>query len=459
MQPTVACEAKLGCTNCTHSISAGCLWNINTETCLSKDTACVDVVGKHCFQNCENAAAAQREVANRNVPEDYTATIVGGVLGGLAAAGAAAGFLFWKRKTESALNKVTEKLEMGSMSNIRGSAKAVSKIDFDSLTMGRKLGQGAFGEVKQAIYQGQDVAVKMCTSNTDESKEEFQKEIDINALLPPHTNVVTMLGVARGSCAAIIMELYPLCSIEDHFDRVNNHQAEDQSFGVMLKFAIDASAGLVNLHDEGVIHSDIACRNVLIKTNFAGAAIADFGLSKQLQESQTIIIHGEKLPVNTSPPEVMCERKFSRQSDVYMFGLFLWELFARCSPFTEYQITMECAASGKWGAFKTRVCDEGLRPSIPDDWPPALRTLISSCWAKNPSVRPTISSVNAQLRELQQKASESEIPTPSCVSPFTEVRVLESCYYAAEEADDGVTEEKTTSLYSDGISTTYVDVT
>lgn len=428
LQPTVSCALQTQCENCTAlkfqasgaTNASRCHWNLQTEVCTDAGSAA-----------CKNSSACTSLCTDQLTQgaTDATGAIAGGMAAGCAVIGAFVLGFFWKRKKDAEFR--AQALEMGSMS------KSMQDIDFDSLTIGQTLGQGAFGEVKEAIFQGQDVAVKFCSSTNESDLEEFKKEIYINSLLPRHTNVVTMLGVTCGTRITMVMELYPLCSIADYLDKQKRNEVEPQSFAVLVKFAIDVSAGLLNLHDEGVVHSDVACRNVLVKTNYAGAAVADFGLSKILAKGdQVVVVKGEKLPVNTCAPEIMTDRQFSKKSDVYMFGLFLWELFAQCQPFYEYTVFQECRKTNKWRVFRDRVCGDNLRPSIPADWPSTLRNLISLCWDKNPDARPSMNSVNILLRKFQTiEVKAQNLAAPSCVQVAKDNEDLPSYYADLDEQE------------------------
>lgn len=177
--------------------------------------------------------------------------------------------------------------------------------------------------------------------------------------------------------------------------------------------AVHVSAGLLILHDLGIIHGDIAARNALAKSNY-DTAVADFGLSRQLPDGkdQGTFPDGEGCPVLSSSPETMTRRAFSKKTDVYMFGVFLWEIFARAQPYCDSQVAQQCAHENKWGKFREEVCS-GLRPTIPPDWPPHLTRLITKCWARLPEDRPTMKVVNQDLDDLKADISRSKLDLPS----------------------------------------------
>lgn len=275
---------------------------------------------------------------------------------------------------------------------------------------GSHLGKGAFGAVQRVVCDGADYAMKLLHSTDDKSKEEFEKEISINSILPFHSHVTKMVAVLRGKTTGLVMELYELSSLEDVLKQPEKFIL---TFPQLVKVAIHVSSGLQVLHKVGVIHRDIATRNALMKSNY-DAAVADFGMSRLLPEGsqEGVSVAREGIPILASAPETLTGRVFSKQSDVYMFGVFLWELFARAQPYCDSELVAKCNEEKTWVKFKEEVCD-GLRPTLPDDWTPQLTRLIKKCWSMRPEDRPSMFTVNQELRHLKQDVEEYKLPLPS----------------------------------------------
>ena len=190
------------------------------------------------YQNAAEAARIQREQdasqAADEAAREEKATIGGSVGGTLVLVLTLAFYIWWRRRPK--IGKY-----------------GVQVINFDDLTMGKFLGKGAFGNVNMAIHQGTDVAIKLLEKENEESLEDLDKEIYINTLLPPHPNVVKMLGMAQGSKKGLIMELYPLRAVDDYRKAAPAEWAK-LGFDVKIQIGIDVSAGLVCMHENRVIH-------------------------------------------------------------------------------------------------------------------------------------------------------------------------------------------------------------
>jgi len=317
------------------------------------------------------------------------------------------------------------------------------ELAFDDLHFQGDLGRGAFGMVRRAIYRGAEVAVKTVQSETDDAIRDFAKEVDFNSKLPPHPNSVKVLGYTSSPNLSIVMELYPLLSVETYLFKNRN----EISFQTLLNIAIGSSAGVINLHSQGFIHRDIAARNFLLQTADT-CVVCDFGLSLVLPEGQDWVQQSmevrraEMLPVNMSAPEQLSGGRHSKASEVYMFGMYLWELCERRGPWVndpDFQAIFEAPdqdavqtreeALGYSGMQDIPTSDSGDlyyktldysddvedtnkakpffdkllaggRPSLRPSWPSALQQLIRQCWHEDPSVRPTMEEVNGALRNI-----------------------------------------------------------
>jgi len=131
---------------------------------------------------------------------------------------------------------------------------------------------------------------------------------------------------------------------------------------------VDASAGITHLHEEGVIHRDISCRNFLLDDHLR-AYVADFGLSQYLPKNQLFGVSepGEMVPLKWMAPEAVTHRHFSHATDTYMFGMFMYEFFARVAPFR-----MELP--GAPNSVLAKAIQAGQRPDLPvsSSSPPSL---------------------------------------------------------------------------------------
>jgi len=399
-------QSSLGCSNPVQQAGySGCQISNNTRLTIISGSSC-DIyaaggtgiygykIEAHYTESKEYLEQKRLDdLAAAEAEAKENATIGGSVGAAVAVLLAVAFFVYWKRRPK--LNEY-----------------GVPILDFDKLVMGKFLGKGAFGNVNLAIHQGTDVAVKLLELQTKESLEELDKEIFINTLLPPHPHVVKMLGVAEGSKKGIVMELYDLRSVED-YRKDHPEEWADLSFPKKVKIAIGMSAGLCCMHEQRVIHRDIACRNGLLRPDH-NCSVADFGLSLKLKDGETESISqfDPLVPIISSAPETLTNGKYSTKSDVYQFGIFLFEMFMSMQPYSDLAFVQECSRNKTWQPFISKVVD-GFRPSIPDDWPPMLTSLITLCWSKDPTLRPSMNLVNMQLRELEEFVTLKNLPLPS----------------------------------------------
>ncbi|KAK6025870.1 hypothetical protein OSTOST_08216, partial [Ostertagia ostertagi] len=135
--------------------------------------------------------------------------------------------------------------------------------------------------------------------------------------------------VIDNDSAMIVMEMVPGGGL-DHFLKNNNVSCPDR-----CSYAFDVSLGLYYLHNKRCMHRDIACRNCLIDDQRNIVKISDFGLSKQADRYK---IQGfERIPVKWQAPEVVNTLVYTKECDVYSYGILVWEIFNNAKqPFEEF---------------------------------------------------------------------------------------------------------------------------
>lgn len=361
----------------------------------------------------------------------------------LIAAGFAVYFMLQRKKAKKKVATNLQNISTSNLGNTPNDTSSARASDFHQGSISRQrstcvmyddldimkpaLSEGNFGKVSKAVYNGVDIAIKTLKSSASIiSVADFDKEIDILSFIPPHPQVVKILGVTSEP-KGILMELYPLLSIEEYLIKQPNlTETSCLNFQKVLQITIDASASLIHIHKSGVVHCDVAARNFLLKVGAEGfsASIADFGLSLVLPDGMSVGTRTEEehkadqLPVNITAPERLKEGKYSPASDVYMFGLFLWELFQRQSPHVDNQLLIECLKNKDLLPWKKAICQENLRPEFGSDWPFALKNIVKGCWSKRPAERFSMGQVNKMLRDLKEEVCAQNIPLPK---PATDV--------------------------------------
>ena len=265
------------------------------------------------------------------------------------------------------------------------------KINFTELTFGKELGKGKFGIVKEGTYRNFKVAIKelYIKNPTSQALEEFQQEMAIMARLNC-PQIVRFYGVYATPSYGIVMEYLPKGSLY----QVLHNNSEPLEWKVRYQIASDVAVGLSFLHKENIIHRDLKSLNVLVD-NAMHARVADFGLSKIKSESS---IGSDQLAGTPQwmAPELFKQKSHTRASDIYSFGMILWELVSRKRPFED---APSLAVAMYWIA-------EGQQEKIPAECPLKLSQFIKFCWNKEPAARPTADEAVMQLKAEEQQSMQ-----------------------------------------------------
>ncbi|XP_073532013.1 proto-oncogene tyrosine-protein kinase ROS isoform X2 [Phyllobates terribilis] len=271
------------------------------------------------------------------------------------------------------------------------------------------LGSGAFGEVYQGIAKdilghgtgSQKVAVKTLKSDaTDEEKVEFLKEAHLMSQFH-HPNILKLLGVCLHNVPQyIILELMDGGDLLSYLRgaRANTHVQETLLSSVdLLDMSLNISTGCVYLEKMHFVHRDLAARNCLVSVKEYHnprrmVKIGDFGLARDVYKSDYYRKKGEGLlPVRWMAPESLVDGIFTTRSDVWSFGVILWELFSLGQqPYQGYS-NMEVL----------HFVRSGQRMDSPDNCPDDMWNVMLKCWEQNPAHRPNFGKIQKQLEELK----------------------------------------------------------
>ncbi len=221
-------------------------------------------------------------------------------------------------------------------------------------------------------WQSTKVAVKV--GNAAISTEAMLKEAELQLSIPPHPNIVQLLGVSTdGPHPLVVLEF---CN-EGSLDTLLFDRDEKLLIAKQLSIASSIAKGLNHLHSNNIAHRDLAARNVLMHNG--EAKISDFGLSRALkEEAQDGKTASNVGPIRWMAPESIANQTYSAKSDVWMYGIVLYEMVARQEPHIGEDMFNV--------AIKIR--DAGHTPPIPDDCPPVLKEIMEMCWKVNPEARP-----------------------------------------------------------------------
>uniref|UniRef100_A0A0M3J689 receptor protein-tyrosine kinase n=1 Tax=Anisakis simplex TaxID=6269 RepID=A0A0M3J689_ANISI len=245
-------------------------------------------------------------------------------------------------------------------------------------------------------FQIQTVAIKtLKPGSSEKSKSDFLTEASIMGQFQ-HENVIRLIGVVTKSEPVMIITEYMENGSLDQFLRKH----DDGMLGVrqIVDMLRGIAAGMKYLTEKGFVHRDLAARNVLVDAELR-CKIADFGLSRGLVEGsveQEYTTNGGKIPVRWTAPEAITHRKFTAASDVWSFGVVMWEV---CS-FGERPY---------WEWTNQKVISEitlGYRLPAPMDTPQTLHNLMMTCWNIDRHKRPTFAYI---LQTLEHFAKNPEL--------------------------------------------------
>ncbi|KAM4856423.1 tyrosine-protein kinase JAK3 [Urocitellus parryii] len=272
-----------------------------------------------------------------------------------------------------------------------------------------QLGKGNFGNVELCRYDplgdntGALVAVKQLQHSGPDQQRDFQREIQI--LKAMHSDfIVKYRGVSYGpgrQSLRLVMEYLPSGCLRDFLQR---HRARLDSSRLLL-YASQICKGMEYLGSRRCVHRDLAARNILVE-NEAHVKIADFGLAKllPLDKDYYVVREPGQSPIFWYAPESLSDNVFSLQSDVWSFGVVLYELFTysdkSCSPSAEFLRMMGCERDAPALCRLLELLAEGQRLPAPPACPREVHELMKLCWAFSPQDRQTFSVLGPQLDAL-----------------------------------------------------------
>ncbi|XP_018583873.1 megakaryocyte-associated tyrosine-protein kinase isoform X1 [Scleropages formosus] len=259
-------------------------------------------------------------------------------------------------------------------------SKAGWLLDIDKLALGERIGEGEFGAVYMGHYMGQRVAVK--DIKCDVTAQAFLEETAVMTKLQ-HRNLVRLHGVILHNGLHIVTEFMDKGNLVN-FLRTRGRSVIDT--GQLLRFALDVCAGMEYLESKKLVHRDLAARNILVSSDNV-AKISDFGLAQTNPKTSDNV----KLPVKWTAPEALKKEKFSTRSDVWSYGVLLWETFSYGrQPYPKMSLK----------EVKEKV-EQGYRMEAPENCPTRIYALMRTCWEMDPGKRPSFHKLREKLeREL-----------------------------------------------------------
>uniref|UniRef100_A0A3B4V5Q7 Tyrosine-protein kinase receptor TYRO3 n=2 Tax=Seriola dumerili TaxID=41447 RepID=A0A3B4V5Q7_SERDU len=291
------------------------------------------------------------------------------------------------------------------------------------ITLGHMLGKGEFGSVREALLKTEDtsvqkVAVKVLKSDITSSGD-IEQCLKEAAYMKDfhHPNVIQLIGVSLhrrpGQRLPIPMVVLPFMKHGDlHTFLLLSRLGEqpfDLSLQTLIQFMLDISRGMEYLSSRNIIHRDLAARNCMLDENMT-VCVADFGLSKKIY-SGDYYRQGSvsKLPVKWIALESLADNVYTTQSDVWAFGVTMWEIMTRGQ--TPYP-----------GVENSEIYEfliKGERLKRPADCRDDIYDIMHSCWSPVPKCRPSFQHLVEQLEALWLSLS----PVPPQKEPLLYVNL------------------------------------
>nr|XP_009940112.1 PREDICTED: ephrin type-B receptor 3 [Opisthocomus hoazin] len=278
------------------------------------------------------------------------------------------------------------------------------EIDISCVKIEEVIGAGEFGEVcrgrlklpgRREIF----VAIKTLKGGyTERQRRDFLSEASIMGQFD-HPNIIHLEGVVTKSRPVmIITEFMENCAL-DSFLRLNDGQFTVIQLVGMLR---GIAAGMKYLSEMNYVHRDLAARNILVNSNLV-CKVSDFGLSRFLEDDPADPTYtsslGGKIPIRWTAPEAIAYRKFTSASDVWSYGIVMWEV-------------MSYGERPYWDMSNQDVInavEQDYRLPPPMDCPTALHQLMLDCWVRDRNLRPKFAQIVNTLDKLIRNAASLKV--------------------------------------------------
>lgn len=280
------------------------------------------------------------------------------------------------------------------------------EIDFNELDLVDVIGVGAFGKVYCARWREEEVAVKVARTETYQDYSEIVDAVTKEAKLFSifrHRNIVGLYGVCLKEPNFCLVLEYARGGA---LSRVLNTHGRTIPPNVLLDWALQIARGMYYLHNEAplsIIHRDLKSGNILLLNkiedgNFENVLkITDFGLAREIMNTTRMSAAGTYAWM---APEVIRTNTFSKASDVWSFGVVLWELLTGQVPYRDVE-----ALAVAYG-----VAMNSLTLPIPSTCPDVLKELMKECWNQDPHKRPSFQGILEDLEEISDSSFVQDDP-------------------------------------------------
>ncbi|XP_069370958.1 mitogen-activated protein kinase kinase kinase 7 isoform X1 [Paralichthys olivaceus] len=268
------------------------------------------------------------------------------------------------------------------------------EINYEDIEVEEVVGRGAFGVVCKAKWKGKDVAIK--TIESESERKAFIVELRQLSRVN-HPNIVKLYGSCNNP-VCLVMEYAEGGSLYNVL-----HGAEPLPYYTAshaMSWCLQCSQGVAYLHGmkpKALIHRDLKPPNLLLVAGGTVLKICDFGTACDIQTHMT----NNKGSAAWMAPEVFEGNNYSEKCDVFSWGIILWEVITRRKPFDEI--------GGP--AFRIMwAVHNGTRPPLIKNLPKPIESLMTRCWSKDPSQRPSMEEIVKIMTHLMKYFPGYEVP-------------------------------------------------
>lgn len=321
--------------------------------------------------------------------------------------------------------------EMTSISEYELPLDADWELPRSRLILGESLGEGAFGKVVRADVQGlhrpdiiTTVAVKMLKEgHTDAELMDLVSEMEMMKMIGIHINIINLLGCCtQDGPLYVIVEYAAHGNLRDYlrnnrpssgYERAIGQEPDALTQKDLVSFAYQVARGMEYLASKKCIHRDLAARNVLVSEDRI-MKIADFGLARDIHSQDYYRKTSDgRLPVKWMAPEALFHRVYTSQSDVWAFGILLWEIMTLGgTPYPSVPSVEKLF----------QLLREGHRMEKPTNCSLEIYMIMRECWRYQPNQRPTFKELVEDLDRILTLSSTVEyldlsmphLDTPPC---------------------------------------------
>uniref|UniRef100_A0A7N5ZX85 receptor protein-tyrosine kinase n=1 Tax=Anabas testudineus TaxID=64144 RepID=A0A7N5ZX85_ANATE len=311
-----------------------------------------------------------------------------------------------RRTTEATLNS------LGISDELKQKLQDVM-VDRHKLTLGKTLGEGEFGSVMEGLLTHEESVLKVAVKTmkiaicTRSEMEDFLREAACMKEFD-HPNVMRLLGVCLQTVESegypspvVILPYMKHGDLHSYllYSRLGDCPVYLPS-QMLVKFMTDIARGMEYLSNKNFIHRDLAARNCMLNENM-NVCVADFGLSKKIYNGD-YYRQGRisKMPVKWIAIESLADRVYTTKSDVWSFGVTMWEIATRGQ--TPYP-----------GVENSEIYDylrQGNRLKQPPDCLDSIYSLMFSCWLLSPKDRPSFESLRCELEKALEDLPDTQDP-------------------------------------------------